>query len=205
MRFKSLAAASAAAVFCLGMPAAHAQTGESEPAAADPEDAETPAVLDLDPATVPVPDLAFTERAEDVSGYEKYYYFVRPGNDFVSALSDLHECDGYARGLSYRPTEAQVPYPYAYTIGGAIGGAIGNAMADAIFGSSERRKQRRLNMRTCMAYKGYKRFGLSKEIWTRFNFEEGNSPPSEVAREKFLRQQAKIASGPMPAAKELGR
>jgi len=201
MRFKSLAAACAAATLCLSAQAL-AQT-EAAPADAE-EPAEAPP-LDFDPAKVQVPDLAFSESADDISGYEKYYYFVRPDNDFVSALSDLHECDGYARGLSYRPTQAQVPYPYAYTIGGAIGGAIGNAMADAIFGSSERRKQRRTNMRTCMGYKGYKRFGLRKEIWTQFNFEEGNSPPSETAREKFIRQQAKIASGPMPAGKELGR
>lgn len=152
----------------------------------------------VDPATIEMPTLAFDEKPEDVLNYEKYFYFVREGTDFATAYSDVRECDGYARGLSYR-TDGSITMQYG------LAGALGNALADAIFGSAERRKQRRTNVRTCMFYKGYKRFGIRKELWTAFNFDEGNSSPAETVRQGFLQRQAKVASGPMPQAKELGR
>ena len=84
-------------------------------------------------------------------------------------------------------------------VAGALGGAIGGLMADAIFGSGERRKQRRINMRNCMFYKGYDRYGLEKDLWQEFNFEEGLSQTEETERENKLLMQARVASGPKPA------
>lgn len=74
---------------------------------------------------------------------------------------------------------------------------------DAIIGSAKRRGARRANMRVCMGYKGYHRYGLPKQIWEQINFDEGNSSPTESDRQKMLMQQAKIASGPKPANPEL--
>lgn len=211
MIWRDVAAAIAVAVSACAL-AAPALAQEEQAAAVDaPADEEAadeappqPAAS-IDPAGIEVPDLAFAEAPGDAEGYDKYFYFVREDTDFATAYADILECDGYARGFSFVMTGGPVPYPYAGTLGGAIGGAIGAAMADAIFGSAERRKMRRANLRTCMGYKGYRRFGLPKDVWARFNFEEGNSPPPEKARMKLLQQQAKVASGPMPAAGELGR
>lgn len=61
-----------------------------------------------------------------------------------------------------------------------------------------------MNMRRCMGYKGYARFGLQKDLWQKFNFEEGLSKKSGETRQIMLAQQAKVASGERPTAKELG-
>lgn len=186
-----LSAALAAAIAVA--PPAFAQVNAPAPAPAAP----------IDPATIAMPNLAFTPTPEIESNYDKYFVFNRADTDFATAYADLQECDGYARGLSYRNYGGGVPYPYAGTLGGAIGGAIGAAMADAIYGSAERRKQRRINMLTCMRFKDYRVFGLPKELWEEFNFEEGNARVPEDRRQAMLQSQARVASGPAPAAGEV--
>ena len=161
----------------------------------------------IDPASVPMPNLAFTPDAEAERNYFKYFFFHRADTDFAAAYSDIQECDGYARGLAYRAggnTYMPVPATMAGAVGGAIGGAIGNAMADAIFGSGERRMQRRVIMRTCMGFKGYTAFGIAKNLWEEFNFDEGNSSLPEERRHEFLRMQARAATGPRPQVGEIG-
>jgi hypothetical protein len=156
----------------------------------------------IDPASVTMPNLAFTPDAEAERNYFKYFFFHRADTDFASAYADLQECDGYARGLAYR-----AGYTHAYTgmglLPSAIGGAIGSAMADAIFGSAERRMQRRAVMRTCMGFKGYTAFGLAKNVWEAFNFDEGNSSLPEERRQELLRMQARAATGPRPTIGEM--
>lgn len=159
----------------------------------------------VDPATITVPSLAFTVTPELAADFDKYYYFHRTETDFATALGDLLECDGYARGLATSYRYQEVPYPYAGTLAGGIGGVIGNAMAAAIFGSAEKRRLRRVNMRNCMFYKGYQRYGLDKEIWEEFNFEEGLDGVTEEVRIGYLRQQARIASGARPSQAALGQ
>lgn len=175
------------------------------PAAAQTTPGPAPAPLPtaIDPATIEMPDLNFTPTPEIVANYDKYYVFNRADTDFATAFADLQECDAYARGLAFHLAGGTVPYPYAGTMAGAIGGAIGSAMADAIFGSAERRKQRRMNMRTCMTYKGYRTFGLPKAIWEPFNFEEGLSRVDEQRRQRMLQVQARVASGPQPTMGEI--
>lgn len=157
-----------------------------------------------DAAEVTMPKLEFTPSATDPANYDKYYYFVRADTDFATAYADIVECDGYARGLASGIGYAQVPYPYAGTMAGAVGGAIGNAMAAAIFGSAEKRRLRRVNMRQCMNFKGYQRHGLSKELWEEFNFEEGLSDMPEKRRFTYLKRQALVAATAKPQGKELG-
>ncbi len=157
----------------------------------------------VDPATVPMPKLRFTETETDREGYDKYFYFVREGTDFATAYQDIRECDALARGMRFYAGGGTVPYPYTYTMAGAVGGAIGSAMVDMIFGSSIRRQMRRTNLRTCMGYKGYGRYGLSKDLWAVFNFEEGNRIVPEDERQKYLQMQAKAAISGRPETQEL--
>ena len=159
-----------------------------------------------DPGTIEMPQLDFTPTARDAGDYEKYFFFHRADTDFEQAYADITECDALASGISYYSGGGE-PYPgyYAtqYGIGGAIGGVLGSVLADAIHGSALRRKVRRINMRNCMGFKGYQRYGLSKELWVEFNFEEGNGRKRDDVREAALLKQAKAASGPQPTAKAI--
>jgi hypothetical protein len=103
--------------------------------------------------------------------------------------------------MPYNP--ALVPPTLAGAVGGAIGSAIGSAIADAIFASAERRRLRRVNMRTCMGFKGYRTFGLSKSLWEEFNFDEGNGQIAEDRRQRLLQMQARAATGPTPTVGEM--
>lgn len=161
------------------------------------------AQIEVDPAKVTVPELSFTEAPGDREGYDKYFYFVRSDTDFATAYQDIRECDSLTRGIRTYLNGGTVPYPYAGTMAGALGGAIGGALADAIFGSAMRRNARRTNMRTCMGYKGYSRHGLPKELWTKFNFEEGLTGVGDDERQKFLQMQAKAAIAGKPQGEEL--
>ena len=157
-----------------------------------------------DKAGVTMPVLAFTSDGTEAADFDKYYAFLRADTDFATAYGDIAECDGYARGLQSGIGYMQTPYPYAGTMAGAVGGAIGNVMAVMIFGSAEKRRLRRVNMRTCMHFKGYQRYGLPKDLWDKFNFEEGLSGVSEEKRQGMLKQQAMVASAGTLQGKELG-
>jgi len=156
--------------------------------------------------SVDMPELAFEEQQSDIDSYEKYYYFHRPDTDFATALTDIRECDGHARGLFRGNSSVDMgPAMIQYgVLGGAVGGILGAAIGDAIYGSAEIRRKRRINMRRCMFFKGYGRYGLEKGLWEEFNFEEGNSSVPEEDRQRMLTQQALVASGPQPTAQELG-
>jgi hypothetical protein len=195
MRGKGVAALAAAGLLVAGP--AGAQDMAASPFGA--------AVLsEADRAKVAMPAMTFTASAEDADNYDKYFVFHRAGTDFATAYADVAECDGYARGLrsgiAYQPTY----YPYAGTIGGAVGNVIGNLMVAAIFGSAEKRRLRRVNMRTCMHFKGYGRYGLPKSVWKEFHFEEGHGAEEETKRRGMLAQQALVASSWTPQGKELG-
>lgn len=157
-----------------------------------------------DPAAVKMPALAFRDDGTAAADFDKYYAFRRADTDFATAYADIAECDGYARGLQSGIGYVQTPYQYAGTMAGALGGAIGNVMAAMIFGSAEKRRLRRVNMRTCMNFKGYDRYGLSKDVWDEFNFEEGLSGVTEGKRQVYLKQQALVASSGNLPGKALG-
>lgn len=159
-----------------------------------------------DPATITVPPLVFEQNAQQSQDFDKYYYFFRAETDFLTALEDIRECDGYASGLSYSNygNSSYMNTAMNYGIGGAIGGVLGSALSDATFGAAERRRQRRINMRRCMGYKGYARYGLPKSIWEQFNFEEGLSAEESSSRERMILQQARVASSATPQYPELG-
>jgi len=168
-----------------------------------------PPVYDLpDPASLTRPDLAFVSTPEIVDDFEKYFYFHRDETSFADAFNDIRECDALASGSNiYMGADAGSIAAASAQYGamaGAVGGVIGSAIADAIFGSAARRQQRRLNLRNCMAFKGYQRYGLEGDLWKKFNFEEGHGRKKEGERNEALELQALVASGPKPTAKELG-
>jgi hypothetical protein len=160
-----------------------------------------------DPATIAMPNLAVSPTEADAQDFDKYFYFHRADTTFAQAWADISECDALSSGIAYRAGGAE-PYPgyYGtnYGIGGVIGAAIGSALADAIHGSAERREIRRENMRNCMGFKGYQRFGLPKDVWEQFHFEEGNGRKPEDERRMALLQQAVAASAVRPQGQELG-
>ncbi|MGQ2931501.1 MAG: hypothetical protein ACT6Q3_13585, partial [Sphingopyxis sp.] len=96
-------------------------------------------------------------------------------------------------------------YVTQYGLAGALGAVIASPIDDAILGSTERRKIRRLNMRNCMGYKGYDRYGLERERWQAFHFEEGFNRVDDDKRTAYLMKQARVASGPKPTAEVLIR
>lgn len=197
MRFMLMAAASAVACV-LAAGAARAQ--EAAATATVYVDSKSPffpaSAANAEAASVKMPELSFKPTPEDASNYDKYFYFTRTETDFATAYADIVECDGYARGLAsgVAPSYGQ----------GILGDALANAMGDLIYGSANRRKLRRKNLRACMAFKGYERHGLSKDVWSTFNFEEGNKSIDEDARTAFLKQQALVASSARPQDKALG-
>lgn len=166
----------------------------------------------VDPASIAAPDLNFAPTPDMVSRYDKYFYFHRDNTDFATALADIQECDSYARGFAdtsgnsgYMPAiqnQMVAQYGWAGAAGGAIGGLIGGAIAEET-ASAERRKMRRINLKKCMGFKEYQTYGLPKDLWSKFNFEEGLKPPSDEDRERKFRIQAKIASGPRPLVGEI--
>lgn len=201
-----------AALFAsLGVSAAMPASAQ-EAGAADAPPAAMP-LAPPDPATISLPNLAVALTALDAENFEKYFYFHRADTTFAQAWADINECDALSSGIAYTPAMANTDglsqyyvaqYGMAGAIGGAIGGALGAAMSDLIHGSAERREIRRENMRNCMGFKGYQRYGLPKDVWEQFNFEEGNGRKEEDERNLALAQQALAASGPAPATEALG-
>lgn len=152
---------------------------------------------------VPMPELAYKPDPLIAKDFDKYFFFHRDGTDFSQAYADITECDSLASGYNYYSspnTDAAIAGAMAnYGVAaGAIGGAVGSLLADAIFGSAERRRVKRINLRNCMYFKGYDRYGLEKDLWQEFHFEEGLTRENARDREAALLKQARVASGPKP-------
>lgn len=139
----------------------------------------------IDPAAIEVPGLEFTPTAAIERDYDKYFYYHRDDTDFATALADLRECDAYARGISLRAD------------GGPNGALVGLA-TDAIFGAAQRRDIARRNLRVCMGFKDYRRYGLPRSIWEQIHSPEAPGETGEARRQRLLQVQARIASGPQP-------
>lgn len=155
-----------------------------------------------------MPNLDFSTTAPVEDDFDKYFYFHRDNTSFEEAYADIRECDALASGSSiYMGADAgsQAAAMTQYgLLPGAVGGAIASVAMDAIFGSAARREQRRTNIRNCMGFKQYQRYGLTRDLWTPFNFEEGLGRKKEPVRLQAIAIQALVASGPKPHSKELG-
>ena len=219
MKLRTLSAVMAAGGLCLFGGPARILAQEASPASTsasvtpqkdESNEADGPAIAPFEapnPATLKVPLLEFSATPEVVAQFDKYFYFHRDDTSYTEAYGDIRECDALASGssiyLNGGSSGAAAAAQYGVLAAG-IGSAIGGAIADAIFGAAARREQRRVSVRNCMAFKGYARYGLSGELWKEFNFQEGNGRKKEAVRNADLALQALVASGPKPAAKELG-
>jgi hypothetical protein len=158
-------------------------------------------------AAIEMPELAFEYGKVKPKDFEKYFYFHRPDTSFDQAFADITECDSLGSGINFYMGADSGAIASAMTqygvLAGGIGGMIGGLMADAIFGSAERRKLKRINIRTCMFYKGYDRYGLKKDLWQEFHFEEGLSRENADKRQTALLRQALVASGDQPTTEVL--
>jgi hypothetical protein len=134
-----------------------------------------------------VPDLSFVPTAAIERGYDKFFVYHREATDFATAYADLKECDAYARGISLHV---------------APPGALAALVVDAIVGAAQRHDISRRNMRTCMRFKEYRRYGLPEALWKRIGFDPASGSPDQAKR--VLRLQARIASGPRPPEADLG-
>jgi hypothetical protein len=176
--------------------AAMAQAIKAEPAPRVFSEAEI--------AAVEMPKLDYAQTPEIAADFDKYFFFHRPDTSFAEAFEDISRCDAMAAGISYSANADSTAAMAQYgVLAGALGGAIGNAIGDAIFGSAERRRIRRINMRNCMGFKGYLRYGMERELWQAFHFEEGNGRVTGDERTGYLLKQARVAAGPVPALKVL--
>jgi hypothetical protein len=152
-----------------------------------------------DPASVTTPDLSFAESEEDIKNYDKYFYFHREDTGFLEALGDIRECDARARKMWQADAVDK-----REDLTASAYGLVGAAAQELIFGPAQDRLFRRANMRRCMFYKGYSRYGLAKLNWEAFNFQHVDRDWTEADIQATLVRQALVASGPAPRAKELG-
>lgn len=167
-----------------------------------------------DVAELTMPRIDFSATPDDVANYDRYFIFHRVQTDFATALGDVRDCDGHARGLvrseagengalrAYNRAYAG-QYAMAPLVGG-LGGALIGSVANSITASAEVRRRQRANMRRCMFFKGYARYGLCEARWRAFHFEDSEDDIDERDRQRDLALQALVASGPQPQTPELG-
>ena len=154
-------------------------------------------------AAIALPAVAFEADDEDIRNFDKYFFFHRPDTSFSEAYADVTECDALGSGISiYRGADPAAVGAASAQYGllpGAIGGAIAGVFIDAVFGSAERRKLQRENIRMCMSFKGYDRYGLRKNLWEEFNFAEGNGRCGGTGATARATDAGAYCVGPAPA------
>jgi hypothetical protein len=158
-----------------------------------------------DPATVSVPDIAFTPTKSDINHFDEYFYFHKPGVRYERAFADLNQCRTYGMVATvYGPPPVLAP------LGGELDGQridpLGrkNPLTDkngeyvgilpAIFITNYMEELARGTERRCMMWKGYARYGVSRTLWQQI---ETGSAAEKLAR------MAVLASGPAPTVQAI--
>jgi len=159
---------------------------------------DAPGAAPPDAAATPLPDLTFTPKPRDIRNYTEYFYFHKQGITAATALADIRECATYSQHLApFAPISKFVPYgrdagkvdspimANAFAMWGLVGVAIVGFIV-----SDQQDSMKRGNDRRCMQYKGYKRYGLSSDLWSKVS----KGKPEEAEQ-----RWAAIAAGPVPA------
>jgi hypothetical protein len=155
-----------------------------------------------DPATVAVPDLAFTPKPGDVRNYDDYFYFYKPGVTYETAFADIDTCRMYGESarLSTLPPKFvplgadAVRRPNAFANGAGFQyGLVGVLIVGLIVEAAEEDATSSTSRR-CLHYKGYVRYG------TRWDIAKKISAGSDVER---VARMARIASGSVPQTEAL--
>ena len=149
-------------------------------------------------------DLVFEASEKHTEEFHKYFYFHKAGLSHQQALTEIGECHVYQDGpvgsegevvnivprfVSLSESQSYKPYVYNDQGGGVVGAVIGSMIAGPIL-----QKNRAQRYRKCMEYKGYDRYGISKDLWKTFN--------TGIAGDD-LKMQASIASGPKPKTEKI--
>ncbi len=144
------------------------------------------------PADVGAQVAAYRPAAEDEGQFRKYFFFRKTGVSPQDARADLAECRGYTRGLVYAPLLPKHVPPARWAVQGADSHmyGLGGEVALALVSPALVRAVAAANLRKCMGFKGYERYGLSKDLWEALN-------PKDA--DQALALQAQIAAGPAPA------
>lgn len=138
----------------------------------------------------------FQPSQDDVEDFDEYFYFHKSAVNYEGALSDVKQCDSY--NIRLAPMSLVPDFiPFGADRGnvtgrynsspmewGIVGGIVG-AIAISDVGSN----MSRANLRNCMRNLGYRRYGISRDIWKQIH--AGNTQEIEE-------RLAAIASGPQP-------
>ena len=186
---------------------AGALLGASPAWAATADYAPLPPPPVVNPDAVPMPDIQFAATGPDQKDFDKYFFFHRQQTDFATAYADIRECDQYVRGLPGAGTGLSNAFSTGmmtqFGMAGGVAGSIIGGIIAAEVAAAEQRKLRRRTLMTCMGFKEYRAYGLPKEKWELFNFEETRAPKDEGQRQYYLQMQAKAASGPQPSTGQI--
>ncbi|HEX8062983.1 MAG TPA: hypothetical protein VF535_07180 [Allosphingosinicella sp.] len=140
--------------------------------------------------------LAYRPAAEET--FARHFFFHRPGVPLDEASADLVECRTYADDAMLWPREPRSLPPDPKTLppnvsGGPMGPLVGG-LAFSLVAGGERAKIASANLRKCMGFKGYDRYGLPDPLWKQLN----SGTPDQV-----LLRLARLASGPAPSGRKL--
>lgn len=135
---------------------------------------------------------AYLPSRADPEHFWRYFFFWKNGIAPEAARTDLVECADYARDpVLWARIPERMPLEGGVRGPNGTEGAFGLTGA-VIFSLTEGGLVRRIalaNMRHCMGFKGYGRYGLSAALWR---------PLNEGSPERVIERLAIIAAGPEP-------
>lgn len=152
---------------------------------------QSPSAAGSAPPT-PAAVAAYQPARGDEREFWRYFFFWRRGVAPDAARADLMECAGYAgdpvlwaRIPERMPLEGGVRGP-----NGTEGqfGLAGTIIFSLVEGGLVRRVAL-ANLRRCMGFKGYRRYGLSSELWR--SLHQGEA-------EQIMERLTAVAAGPEP-------
>ena len=149
-----------------------------------------------DAASVTVPDMAgFKPTPKDARNFDDYFYFHKSGVSYERAFDDLEQCRVYAASAQLiAPMPTIIPVGDVATSGPKVSQRIGIGILPAILIASAEEDTAIATMRTCMAFKGYGRYGTSRALFKQID--QGSDTEKQARR-------AVIASGPAPAGEAI--
>jgi hypothetical protein len=128
----------------------------------------------------------------DDGHFWRYFFFWKGGIAPEAARADFRECADYARDpVLWARIPDRLPLDGGVRGPNGTEGSFGPSGA-VIFALVEGGLVRRIalaNMRRCMGFKGYRRYGLSASLWR---------PLNEGSPEQVIERLAAIAGGPEP-------
>ena len=148
-------------------------------------------------------NLIFEPNTSFSEDFQIYHFFHKSGISRDQASQNFGECNVYRQGPKLEPGsrpntiprrvslfEDQAYVPYVHNPNDNLVVDVISAIAG---GFSDERSQA-LRLRKCMEYKGYDRYGLSKDLWLQI---------MDVPDADRVRINASIASGPTPETAKL--